>query len=144
MMRAPKTITCAAVLFSVAAAADSGEGEFINHMSRLQYFSHKLGLAIDAGNKDLQRFYVHEVEEQIEAVSATQQLDGIEISKFTAQFLLPKFENLEVAVKAGEPEAIDTAYDEMLESCNDCHRASQRQFIKIERRVDNPYMQSFE
>jgi hypothetical protein len=52
--------------------------------------------------------------------------------------------NLEVAVKAGEPEAIETAYDEMLESCNDCHRASQRAFIKVERRVDNPYMQSFE
>jgi len=47
-------------------------------------------------------------------------------------------------MKAGEAEAIDTAYDEMLESCNDCHRASRREFIKIKRRVDNPYMQSFE
>jgi len=132
------------MLFSAAAAADSGEGEFIDNMTRLQYFSHKLGLAIDSGNRDLQRFYAHEVEEQIEAVSGTEQLDGIAISKLTAQFLLPKFENLEVAVKAGEPEAIDTAYDEMLESCNDCHRASQRAFIKVERQVDNPYMQSFE
>ena len=68
----------------------------------------------------------------------------IEISKLTAQFLLPKFENLEVAVIAGKPGVIGTAYDEMLESCNDCHRASQREFIKVERRVGNPYMQSFE
>jgi len=143
-MRAPKSIACAAILFSAAAAADSGEGEFINHMTRLQYFSHKLGLAIGAGNRDLQRFYAHEVEEQIEAVSGTEQLDGIEVSKLMAQYLLPKFENLEAAVEAGEPEAIDTAYDEMLESCNHCHRASQRQFIRIERRADNPYMQSFE
>jgi hypothetical protein len=132
------------MLVSAAATADSGEATFINHMTRLQYFSHKLGLAIDSGNKDLQRFYAHEVEEQIEAVSGTKQLDGIEVSKLTAQFLVPKFEKLEVAVKAGEPEAIDTAYDKMLESCNDCHRASQREFIKIERRVDNPFLQSFE
>jgi len=61
-----------------------------------------------------------------------------------AQFLEPKFENLEDAVEAGEPAAIDTAYDEMLGSCNYCHRASQRPFIKVERRTDNPYMQSFE
>lgn len=132
------------MLFNAAVAADSGEGEFVNHMTRLQYFSHKLGLAIDSRNRDLQHFYAHEVEEQIEAVSGKEQLDGIEISKLTAQLLLPKFENLEVAMKAGEAEAIDTAYDEMLESCNDCHRASRREFIKIKRRVDNPYMQSFE
>ncbi|MCG6863500.1 MAG: hypothetical protein LJE70_19905 [Chromatiaceae bacterium] len=142
-MRAPKTIAGAAILFSAAAAADAGD-DFINHMTRLQYFSHKLGLAIGSENKDLQRFYAHEIEEQIEAALKTEQLDGMEVSKLMAQYLLPKFENLEIAVKAGEPEAIDTAYDEMLESCNHCHRASQRQFIKIERRADNPYMQSFE
>ena len=144
MTRTLIAIASTAMFFSAATAAESGEGDFINHMTRLQYFSHKLGLAIDSGNKDLQHFYAHEVEEQIEAVSEVEQLDGIEVSKLTAQFLVPKFENLEDAVKAGEPAAVDTAYDEMLESCNDCHRASQRQFIKVERRTDNPYMQSFE
>lgn len=144
MKHALTAAACVAVLFSEFAVSESGEGEFISHMTRLQYFSHKLGLAIDSGNQDLQHFYAHEVEEQIEGALAIEQVDGIAVAKLMAQFLVPKFDNLEEALKAGESEVIDTRYDEMIESCNHCHRASQRQFIKVERRTDNPYMQSFE
>ena len=138
-----RTIAAAAIFFSAATTAESGESGFIGYMTKLQYFSHKLGLAIDSGNKDLQNFYAHEVEEQIEALTAIEKLDDIAVSKLLAQFLVPKFEILEDAVKAGDPTAVNTAYDGMLQSCNDCHRASQRPYIEVERQTHNPYMQSF-
>jgi len=53
MTRTLIAIASTAMFFSAATAAESGDGDFINHMTSLQYFSHKLGLAIDSGNKDL-------------------------------------------------------------------------------------------
>ena len=40
--------------------------ELVEYMTRLQYFSHKVGLSIQAKNEPLARFYLHELEEIIE------------------------------------------------------------------------------
>lgn len=112
-------------------------------MHNMQYYGHKLGLAIDAGNKPLMGFYVHEVEEVIEAVSEIDSYDGIAIATLLESTLKPRFEALEGAIEVGEAERVDAAYDTLLAGCNECHRSANRPYLVIERNRDNPYPQQF-
>jgi hypothetical protein len=58
--------------------------------------------------------------------------------------LEPKLEALEDRVGGDDPQATEAAYDAFLGACNACHEAANHAFIRIERRRDNPFMQSFE
>lgn len=113
-------------------------------MHNMQYYGHKLGLAIDAGNAKLIDFYVHEVEEVIDAVSEIESYDGIAIPPLLEATLKPKFEELETAIEAGEARRIDAAYDSLLTGCNECHGRAEHPYIVIERNRENPYPQRFE
>ncbi|MGB5833850.1 MAG: hypothetical protein WBG92_17940 [Thiohalocapsa sp.] len=115
----------------------------ITLMHNMQYYGHKLGLAIDAGNRDLQGFYVHEVEEVIDAVSAIDSYDGIAISTLLASTLKPAFEVLEAAIEIGDQDSVSAAYGRLLKGCNGCHERANRPYIVIERNRDNPYPQRF-
>lgn len=112
-------------------------------MHNMQYYGHKLGLAIDAGNRELQGFYIHEVEEVIEAVSEIDSYDGIAISTLLQSSLKPAFEQLEAAIEVGDQPKVSAAYDELLAGCNGCHKGAHRPYIVIERNRDNPYPQDF-
>lgn len=119
------------------------ESGLVTWMGRLQYFTHKLGLAIDAENPALQGFYLHEVEEAVEHIEAMREVDGVPIGQLAESNLVPAFEVLETAVEAGDPARVDRAYDDLIDACNRCHKAAHRPYIHVERRDDNPYMQSF-
>jgi hypothetical protein len=134
---------CGAILCAAAASAGADEGNFIGYMTHMQYFAHKLSLAIASGNEDLQHFYAHEVEEQIKGALEVERLGDVPVAKLMQQFLVPRLEELEKAIDAGDAVSIDAAYGAMIDGCNRCHNASQRPYIKVERRTDNPYMQSF-
>jgi hypothetical protein len=133
----------ALLICGAVSMATADEGGFIGHMTRMQYFTHKLALSIDAGNQDLQKFYAHEIEEQIEGALAVEKLGDIPVSKLMEEFLVPSFEALEDAIKSSDAEAVNAGFNAMIDGCNRCHRASQRHFIRVERRSDNPFMQSF-
>jgi hypothetical protein len=129
----------------------SGEGHhspfdgqpLLTLMHNMQYYGHKLGLAIDAGNRELQGFYVHEVEEVIEAVSAIESYDGIAIPTLLESTLKPAFETLEGAIEVGDQDKVSAAYDKLLAGCNACHEGAHRPYIVIRRSHDNPYPQDF-
>jgi hypothetical protein len=120
-----------------------GDEDFVSHMTRMQYFTHKLGLAVSAQNTELQGYYVHEVEEVVEAVSEVDEYKGIEVGRLVKTILVPALEGLEVAMAEGTQEQVDEAYGGMLQACNTCHRTSNHGFLRIERQAENPYMQSF-
>lgn len=125
-------------------SAQAGEeGGLVAWMGRLQYYTHKLGLAVAAQNRALQGYYVHEVEEVIEHIEEIQEVDGIEIGKLVKVDLVPAFEALEGAVEVGDQARIDLAYGGLIEACNTCHKAANRPYIHIERRAENPYPQDF-
>jgi hypothetical protein len=134
---------CAVLIYGPFKAATADEGEFIGYMTRMQYFTHKLALSIEVGSQELQEFYAHEVEEQIEGALEVESLDEIPVAKLMREFLVPKFEALEAAVKSGDAEKVNADFDALIEGCNRCHSAAQRSYIYIERRTDSPYMQSF-
>lgn len=117
--------------------------ELVTRMGRLQYFVHKLGLAVSAGNRPLQAFYLHEAEEVVEAVERIEKHDGIEIAGLLRQNLIPSLETLKTEVQTGNGSRIDSAYESLLAGCNACHKAAGRPYIQIRRRTDNPYMQDF-
>lgn len=129
----------------LAAAASEGEGdvELVDNMSQLQYFSHKAALSIDAENRQLVDFYVHELEEMLEQTESIESYDGHPIGELAGAMLGPAVEDLEDALDEGEWPAINEAYDGMINSCNACHQATEHGYIKVERSSENPYMQDF-
>lgn len=140
------TLAVAAVLNAPHAfPGGGGEGDnLVSQMGRLQYFSHKLGLAVSANNKALQGFYVHEVEEVVEELTEIEDFDGIPIGKLVTTILVPQLEKAEQAVKGSDSAAVDAAFDELLSACNSCHQNANRPYLHVERRTDNPYLQSFD
>lgn len=133
----------AAAMLQGPAVASEGELDFVSYMTRIQYFAHKLGLALDAGNIRLADFYLHEVEEIVEALEEVEDFKGVPVAKLVDNTLEPAVERMEKAVDEGDRSAIDAAYEGLLGSCNNCHDAAEYGFIHVERRRDNPYIQSF-
>ena len=126
------------------AAASEGEIELVRYMSSLQYFAHKTGLAIDAGNARLAGFYAHEMEEMIERVEAVEEYDGHPVGDLTRSILVPAFEDLEEAVDSGDPGRMSAGFDGLVKQCNACHEATDHAYIRIRKTAGNPYLQSFD
>jgi hypothetical protein len=122
----------------------SGGPSLIDKMSKLQYFTHKSGLSLKAGNKDLATFYIHELEETIEDLELFGQYKQFDIGKMIKKVLLPEFKGLEKAFKSGDTESTWQAFNALIKSCNSCHQSTRHGFIKIRFNDENPYMQSFE
>jgi hypothetical protein len=117
--------------------------ELVEYMRRLQYFTHKAGLAIEAKNEPLTHFYLHELEEVIDKLKSVEVYDGHPIAALAQRILKPAFKNVEKGVEAKQFDQTRTAYGAMLTACNQCHQATAHGYIKIEKRLDNPFMQSF-
>jgi len=124
------------------ASEDGEEHGLVENMGAMQYFSHKLVLAIDAGNLPLADFYAHELEETIEAASAIESYGGQTIGALVEAMLEPRFEELEEALDSDAGRA-SAAFDDMIDSCNACHQATGFGLIRVQRRSDNPYLQDF-
>jgi hypothetical protein len=148
MMR-QSALTCVlvATLLIGATPVDAGDDEhdlgLVTWMGRLQYYAHKLGLAVDAGNKALVGYYVHEVEEVIEAIEEIEDYDGVAVGNLTKKILVPAFETFESSFDAGDQQRLDADFDGLIAACNQCHDSSNRFYLVIERQRDNPFMQRF-
>ena len=149
-MRNMTTLSCmlsltllAGILANPADAGEDASLGLVSWMGRLQYYAHKLGLAVNAENRGLQGYYVHEVEEVIEQTEEIKEADGVEIGNLVKVKLVPAFETLESAVEIGDQAQVSQAYDGLLAACNTCHKAANRPYIHIVRRNDNPYLQDF-
>lgn len=127
----------------VLAVAD-GEIQLVENMGHLQYFTHKMTLAIDANNQPLADFYAHELEEYLEDTLKVESYHDKPIGKLAKAMLVPAFENVEKDIKADNLKQASGKIDAMINACNACHNATGHGFIAIERRSENPYMQKFE
>lgn len=145
-MRRPLCGALIALILLLSASGTSvadEDVELVEYMRRLQYFSHKAGLSIQAKNAPLTRFYLHELEETIDKLRAVKEYDGYPIRTLVQQILVPAFTKLEHSVENKQFTQMPTDYDAMLQACNRCHRTTAHGYIKIEKRLDNPFMQSF-
>lgn len=144
-MRKIIVMTVALVMpFMAAAPTSAGEDlELVRYMATMQYFGHKTALAIDARNRPLARLYAHELEEVMEKLGEVESYDGHPVGRLSGSILKPAYGLLEEALEGNDWDAASTAFDEVVKACNGCHQSTDHEYIRIERRADNPYMQSF-
>ncbi len=116
----------------------------IYHMSFMQRYSHKLYLAGTAENWELADIYSHEIEELSETIIDENHIDdGVNVSKLLNTMLLPQIENIEAAIDAKNPELFESNFQTMVQTCNQCHDASNYGAVKITVPDHNPYNQDF-
>jgi len=128
---------------ALADVTASGQ-ELSMYMSQMQRLTHKLGLAIDAGNKDLATFYLGEMGETADVMERTfPEYDNFQIGALIKAMLRPSLAPAAVAIEGGDMAAASTAYEGVITACNSCHIATQRTFVKIIRVKTNPFSQSF-
>jgi hypothetical protein len=106
--------------------------ELAEPMGRMQQFLDKLYFSGKEKNWELAGFYLHELEEQAgEIVAAGVIEDGHDVSNLAKGFLLPNLEQLEVAVDANDVTQFHAGYEQLVESCNSCHTATEHGFIRL-------------
>lgn len=132
------------VLLMVSTAGSAAEVSLIEKMQSLQYFTHKAGLSLNAANEPLLDFYLHEIEEVVEVLEGLPKYKDIIVGPLVKSMLVPPFHALEEAVDKSDLPAAKVAFDRMLESCNQCHEATGRGYLRVEMNNSNPYPQSFE
>ena len=128
------------------AGASGEEEELSTYMTHFQRHTHKMGLAVQARNCELAGFYLDEVSEYVEEVIARfPDHDGFKISGLAQTLLLPMVTQAHRDMKGESWSAIDRAYQGIIESCNQCHEATEHAFIRIvPPQRPHGYNQSFE
>lgn len=113
-------------------------------MERMQTYTHKVQLSIEARNAPLADFYLHELEETSEfVVENVAHYGDHPVGPLVKEMLLPLIEALEDVVKAGEWEAGDARFTDLIRACNACHLVTGHGYVRIAPASGNPYAQDF-
>ena len=123
--------------------------ELAPYMGGLQVLTHKLSLSIANENYPLASFYLYESLEALEEIKETvPEYRGLPIALLIDKLTTPTLEKLKEAIqrdsKSGGSAHSPDALAAVVNSCNQCHVATQHGFIKItDRRDFNPFNQDF-
>jgi hypothetical protein len=113
-------------------------------MERMQTYTHKLQLSIDARNAPLADFYLHELEETTEfVVGNIERYREFPVAELVKEMLLPMIEQLEEVLEEREWAASEARFTDLIRACNGCHQFTGRGFIHIAPAVGNPFAQDF-
>lgn len=115
-------------------------------METMQTYMHKYNLSVLENNGELAGFYLHELEEvSEEIIDNIDEYDGHPISNLTETMFLPVIEQAETALENGSPDEIRKSASLLVQSCNNCHQATDHGYIKIREveKEDNPFNQDF-
>lgn len=101
-------------------------------MARMQTYMQKLHFAGQNQNWKLAQFYTHELEETMEDIITHNVVDeGTEISGLVKTMAFPNIEKLEKTIESADKTSFVEGYQLLLRSCNNCHVASNHEFIKV-------------
>jgi hypothetical protein len=108
------------------------EFELAKAMFYMQWHTGKLWFAGTNENWDLAAFYAHELEETIEEIEeAKVEEDGHDVSNLVHTMTLPFVEQVEEAIEKKDVVVFESAYQNLVQSCNACHQVTGKPFIKI-------------
>jgi hypothetical protein len=115
-------------------------------MKQMSYWTHKLGLSIEAENDRLTDFYHHELEEATEYLVETKaEYKGLPIAELIDAMMAPVVEDLEVALETGDWSGVRMSYNMLIQSCNSCHAATGYGMIIVSSGFgNNPFNMNFE
>jgi len=129
---------------SVHQQAEQPDLPLIYHMSFISRYSKKLYFAGEAENWELADIYNHEIEEISEDIVTRGEVhDGINISELMDTMLLPQIEQIEEAIDSGDRKMFMDRYNVMIQTCNQCHAASDYGAVKVIVPETNPFNQDF-
>ena len=121
-----------------------GEPGLAMLMERMQTYTHKLQLSIDARNAPLAGFYLHELEETSEFVADTiEHYHDYPVGALVREMLLPRIEQLGGVIDAADWPAGDSGLTDLFGACNACHVATGHGQIRITPADSNPFAQDF-
>lgn len=116
----------------------------IYHMSFMQRYSAKLYFAGMEENWGLADIYAHEIEEIAETiVDGNHMDDGIDVSGLLESILPPQIEQIESAIDSKDKNLFEKNYQTMIQTCNQCHQASDYGLVQITVPKNNPFNQNF-
>lgn len=101
-------------------------------MSKFFYFKNKMGRAIQHNNPELAEFYLEEIEEVAEyIIESDVHHEGVYISSLMQDKLIPALENLETQLEKGDNAQQRDAFENLVSSCNSCHKLAEHPFINV-------------
>jgi len=143
-------IALAAALFLLPLAAHAQQNEpfkpGLGEIMSLQQMRHlKLWLAAQAGNWALADYELDELKEGFEDITKYYPTkDGVPTGTMADAIVAREVADLAKAIEAKDKRNFAGAFDRLTASCNACHQASKKDFIRIQRPTGNPYTnQSF-
>lgn len=111
---------------------ENEEAVLLGAMERFQRFGTKLWFAGEHENWELASFYVHEIEEVIEELAASNiEEEGHLIRDLVEKLPEPALEVVEEGVHKQDREAFRIGYKQLVNACNACHAATNKPFIQI-------------
>lgn len=103
-------------------------------MAAFQRYTDKLYLSGQAGNAELARHYLHELEETAESLEkAGLKEDEHDLGQYAKLHLLPRIAQLEKQLEQPDWKQWDAHYDMLIAGCNSCHQSTAHSFIRIQR-----------
>lgn len=119
---------------------EPNEPELAVQMEYIQRYTHKLGLSIDGENRELAEFYLHELNERVKTViDEVPYYEGYQIAEFTKALLVPRLEPLDQQVEKENWAEAYKQFEEMIKTCNSCHKATNHGFIEVTPGTDKNY-----
>lgn len=120
------------------------EIEVAHYMSRIQNYHTKLYFSGINNNTELIKFYLHELEEEMESIADGKvKKDGIDISQAIKTIGLSQIHAFEDQMKE-ENFDFNISFNQLTLSCNSCHQATEHSYINIIIPETNPFVnQSF-
>ena len=101
-------------------------------MTKLQRHSNKLWFSARAGNWQLAKFYIHELEETFEILSEGEIVDeGVDISMLTKSMGIGPLNQVEKAIDGQDSTAFLSSFENLTRNCNSCHQSSNHPFVVI-------------
>lgn len=120
--------------------------EIAPFMALLQRYSQKAGYSIAAKNDTLALFYLEEIEETLAEIYKVDEVEGTPIGQ-PAKIIMPELISaLKKSVQQKQWKQSAANYSNLIDGCNRCHAATERQYVKIlpaTKSGPNPYNQDF-
>ncbi|PWN07302.1 hypothetical protein [Rhodohalobacter mucosus] len=125
---------------------DEGESEIalIYRMSFINLYSQKLWFAGMQENWELADIYSHEIEEITDGIIRQNIIDdGINVSELMESMIAPQIELMEQAIDNRDSGQFENRFNTLIQTCNQCHTASNYGAVRITVPQTNPFNQDF-
>ena len=138
-------IAIAAALFLLPSVALAEQNEpfkpGLGEIMTLQQMRHlKLWLAVQSGNWGLADYELDELKEGYEDITKYYPTkDDVPVGTMAEAIIAKEVADLAKLIEAKDKKNLVSAFDRLTASCNACHQASKKDFIRIQRPAGNPY-----